>query len=297
MKSKKLFPFFSILLFPLMVSAQESEKYEVPLSDPSAQVTLKISLINGGISVKGYSGKLVIVEAKTSFESDDVVTPLPPGKYTPGSFGGNNNSDRNKKKNKAAGMKRIPNLSNGLSIEEDNNVVTIGSGRWGGNSKTDLFIQVPFNTTCKLSTINDGNIEVENVSGNHETSNNNGDITMKSISGSALVNALNGEILVTFSNVDSDAPMSFSSLNGDIDVTFPSNLKSDVYIKNEMGEIYSDFDVSLEKPKAKSDENGSGKKGKYKVVIDKGMRGTINGGGQEIQITNFNGDIYLRKAK
>lgn len=290
MKTKKLVSFFSVLLFPLIVLSQESEKFEVPLTDPSAQVTLKISLINGGISVKGYSGKLVLVEAKTSYESDDEneAPPVP---------GVNINSPRPTKKNKAAGMKRIPNLSNGLSIEEDNNVVTIGSGRWGGNSKTDLFIQVPFNTTCKLSTLNDGDIEVENVSGNHETSNNNGNITMKSISGSALVSALNGEILVTFSKIDSDAPMSFSSLNGDIDVTFPSNLKAAVYIKNEMGEIYSDFDVALEKPKAKSDDNPYSKKGKYKVVIDKGMRGSINGGGQEIQMTNLNGDIYLRKAK
>jgi hypothetical protein len=31
-------------------------------------------------------------------------------------------------------------------------------------------------------------------------------------------------------------------------------------------------------------------------MIDKTVRGTINGGGQEIQFTNFQGSIYIRKA-
>lgn len=275
-----------------IIYGQNSEKYEVPLADPSAKVTLKISLINGGISVKGYSGKQVIVEAKSRVDEEDEDTPKPSGYYEYG----NKNEDK-KKRNKSAGMKKIPNLSTGLSIEQENNIVTIGSGRWGGGSATDLTVQVPYNTTCKLSTLNDGDIYCENVSGNHEANNNNGDVTMKSISGSALVSALNGEINVTFSKIDTDVPMSFSSLNGDVDVTFPANLKSNVYFKTEQGEIYTDFDVAMEKPKMKVDEGDKKGGGKYKLVIDKGMRGTINGGGQEIQITNLNGDIYIRKAK
>jgi DUF4097 and DUF4098 domain-containing protein YvlB len=43
-------------------------------------------------------------------------------------------------------------------------------------------------------------------------------------------------------------------------------------------------------------EDNRGKGGKYKVKIDKNVRGTINGGGQEIQFKNFNGNIYIRKA-
>jgi hypothetical protein len=32
------------------------------------------------------------------------------------------------------------------------------------------------------------------------------------------------------------------------------------------------------------------------VKMDKTVRGTINGGGPEMQFTNFNGEIYIRKA-
>jgi predicted lipoprotein len=38
------------------------------------------------------------------------------------------------------------------------------------------------------------------------------------------------------------------------------------------------------------------KGGKYRVKIDKTVHGTINGGGPEIQFTNFQGQIYIRKA-
>jgi hypothetical protein len=43
-------------------------------------------------------------------------------------------------------------------------------------------------------------------------------------------------------------------------------------------------------------EDGRGKGGKYRVKIDKTVHGTINGGGPEYQFTNFQGQIYIRKA-
>ena len=44
-------------------------------------------------------------------------------------------------------------------------------------------------------------------------------------------------------------------------------------------------------------ENTSASHGKYRVQFDKAMFGLINGGGPEMQLTTFNGNIYIRKAK
>ena len=76
--------------------------------------------------------------------------------------------------------------------------------------------------------------------------------------------------------------MAFSSLNGDIDVTFPADLKANVSLRTDNGEVYSDFDVKVQ-PTAPQQtvEDNRGKGGKYRVKIDKNVRGTINGGGQE----------------
>ena len=119
-----------------------------------------------------------------------------------------------------------------------------------------------------------GDITVTGVDGELDVNNVNGEVTLADVSGNAVAHALNGRVLVTFKKVDAGKPMAFSSMNGDIDVTFPPDLKAKVSIKSDRGEVFSDFDIK----------------------IDKTVRGTINGGGQEIQFTNFQGSIYLRKA-
>jgi len=41
------------------------DRVSVALSDPSRPALVKASMVNGGISVKAYNGKEVIVEART----------------------------------------------------------------------------------------------------------------------------------------------------------------------------------------------------------------------------------------
>jgi hypothetical protein len=280
MKTKSIFlsTLCSCLLFFTLAHGQQthSDKVTVPLTDPSRPVFLKIGLLSGGITVKGYSGKEVIVEATTNPEDD---------------------GDEEESSDKRKGLKLIPNSSTGLTIEEDNNSVYVSnSGRWG-NRRVDLDIQVPVNCSMKLSTVNDGNIQVTGVHGDLDINNTNGSVTLKEISGSVVAHALNGDILVTMNAVNADKSMSFSSLNGEIDVTFPSTIKASLQIDDEQGQVYSDFDMQLDKSKPVVEESSKKSGGKYKVTIDKGMKGTINGGGQEIQFKNFNGNVYIRKGK
>ena len=113
-----------------------------------------------------------------------------------------------------------------------------------------------------------------------------------------IAHALNENVVVTFDAIDPKKPMSFSSLNGDIDVTFPKNLKCNVKIKNDMGDVYSDFEITrVEKPVETFEENGRGRDGKYRIRIERTFYGTINGGGPEYSFKNFNGDILIRRAK
>ena len=201
------------------------------------------------------------------------------------------------KSEKTRGLHRIPNTSSGISVEEDDNTVTVEMGMMGGSRTTDLMIQVPTNTSMKLSSINDGEIEVSQVKGDLEISNTNGSIKLSNVNGSAVLDALNGDITVVFTGVNGDKSMSFSSLNGTIDVTFPPGLSATVRMKTEQGEIYSDFDIKMDTSPAKIENNGQGRRGKYRVTLEKMMAGTINGGGPEIQFKNLNGDIYIRKGK
>src|ERR1041384_7229171 len=201
-------------------------------------------------------------------------------------------------KERRKGLPGNPTPTSGFPAEETKNVVTIGAGARGGGGGIDISIEVPANTSMKLSTINDGDVEVSNVKGDLEVSNTNGSISLTNVGGSAVLDALNGNITVTFATINPEKSMSFSSLNGSIDVTFPPSLKARLKMKTEQGEIYSDFDIKMETSPAKmEDGERTGRRGRYRVSLDKMMTGTVNGGGPEIQFKNLNGDIYIRKGK
>ena len=243
------------------------DRVSVPLSDPSRPALVKASLVNGGITVKGYDGKEVVVEARA----------------------------RNRESGRSdSNMKRIIVSSSGLSVEEENNEVRINTDSY--MRPVDLTISVPLHTSLKLSAVNSGDIVVTGVDGELDVNDVNGSVTLNNVSGSAVAHALNGRLLATFTRVNPQKPMAFSSLNGDIDVTFPADLKANLSLKSDRGEILTDFEVQIQAgPVPPTVEDGRGH-GKYRVWVDKTVHGTINGGGSEYQFTNFNGGIYIRKA-
>ena len=63
--------------------------------------------------------------------------------------------------------------------------------------------------------------------------------------------------------------------------------------RSDQGDIYSDFDVALDKTPPQVKEERSG--GRYRIEIQQELRGTIGGGGPEMHFKTFNGSIYLRK--
>jgi hypothetical protein len=89
--------------------------------------------------------------------------------------------------------------------------------------------------------------------------------------------------------------MAFSTLNGNVDVSLPAAAKFGVKLKSDRGEIYSDFDVDVDKSQPQATR--SGKDGMYKVSIEDWVKGKVNGGGGEIMMKNMNGNIYVRKTK
>ncbi|MGB6867250.1 MAG: hypothetical protein WBE11_16325, partial [Candidatus Aminicenantaceae bacterium] len=107
----------------------------------------------------------------------------------------------------------------------------------------------------------------------------------------------NGEVTVSFKQITPDKPMSFSTWNGDVDVTFPAMVKADVRMKSEMGDVYSDFDIQLKQAPQKAVEDERKEGGGYKISFEKAVYGSINGGGPEFQFKTYHGDIFIRKAK
>jgi hypothetical protein len=198
------------LLFVVAAGAafcqDQPDRVNVPFSDPSRPKMLRASVLNGSIIVKGYNGKEAIVEAR-----------------------GEGSKHKRDRGDRADGMHRIDIGGSGLSVEESDNVVTVGTRSM--NENVEINIQVPFDTSLKLHDVNGGEISVDHINGDVEIDVTNGRATATHISGSAIVHALNDRVLVTLDKVTADKPMSFSSLNGDIDVTLPADLKAKVKLK------------------------------------------------------------------
>ena len=96
--------------------------------------------------------------------------------------------------------------------------------------------------------------------------------------------------------VDAGKPLAFSTFNGLVDLTLPPDFKSNLTVKTNHGQVFSDFDVMLGGATAVTQKNGS-PDGRFRIRIDNVIRGTINGGGVDLTIRTFNGGVYIRKKK
>lgn len=263
-----------VLLSSWAVSAQDgiSEKLVVPLSSPGQSGELKVNQINGHIYVEGYDGQEVIVEA--TFQS--------------------NNQEKEREKDRSAppGMKRIASNPAKITAKESDNVVSVNTESW--KKRTDLNIKVPSDFDLHLHTIH-GEIDVRSVQGAMEISGVNGGVSLDEISGSVVCNTVNGAVNVRFVEIDDDTPMSFVTLNGNVDVTLPGSASVTAKMKSDQGEIYTDFDMAMQSGKNQVKRGGDCDDCNYEISINSWVFGDINQGGPEFTFKNMNGDILIRK--
>ena len=118
-----------------VVRAQQGSRFSVPFSDPSRPGTVRVNLLHSGITVKSTAGKEVVVLSR----GRDVRTP-------PADSGG---------------LRRLDPPA-GVSIEEENNVLTI-HGPWL-SGPIDVEVEVPVRTNLVLRALT-GDLLVEGVDG------------------------------------------------------------------------------------------------------------------------------------
>lgn len=254
-----------------MAQTTDKEQVTVALSSPGKPYKLRVDLLTGSIKVTGHAADNIVIGVEVEEERES----------------------RHKEKNKE-GLKRIGG-SGGFELKatEKNNEVNVTNGSFF--RKMDLELKVPQNGTLILKTVNEGDIVVTNIKGELEISNVNGEIKLSGISGSAVANTINGDVTATFNSVTEGKPMAFSSFNGDVNITLPASTKANLKMKTDQGEIYSDFEVAVEKTAAAPTKTNSG--GVYKISKDSWVSGKINGGGAELMIKSWSGDLVIRKAK
>jgi Putative adhesin len=256
-----------------LILAQEpgGERVVVPARNTSSPRLVNVTNIsNGSVTVKTYDGKDVIVESAES---------------------GSGDRRRDRARDNVGGLKRL-NLPGGLDVEEENNVITVH-----GSSNSSVVVTVPVDTSLNLKTTN-GEIRVDGVHGEIDVDDLNGSIALNNVSGTVVAHSLNGSVTAVMDRVDPAKPISFSTLNGTIDVTLPADLKANVKLKADRGDIYSDFDIKLDTNRQPTiTQKNNTPDGRFRVQLDRTVTGTINGGGVEASFNTFNGRILIRQKK
>ncbi len=307
----------------------QPDRVTVPLTNPAKPAFVEVQVLMGSIKVTGYEGKEVIVEATVREKALTgerrvmgrmiPVPPVPPEPPTAvtaptpspepeaiperverhvyrhlARLAGSTEDEDKEEQAKKAGLKQIPLASSGLTVEENDNHVTVEIESF--RRAYDLTIKVPVGSSLKLESANMGDIRVENVSGEVEVENVNGPISLQNVSGTVVASTTNGDIEAVLARLAPDKPMSFATFNGDVDVTLPTDAKATLGLKSHEGDVFSDFDLTLKTAPVKMEESGKSA-GKFRVSIERAAVGAINGGGVEMKFETYNGNIYIRKKK
>ena len=255
-------------LIPLTWGQEQGDRITVPFRDASKPRMVNVDVFNGSITVKAGAGNEAIVEATGRGRTPRRPSSVPDGMHQIGAGGG------------------------GLDITEDSNVINIRAGVMGNSNVT---LTVPAQTSLKLRSLNGGKIQVEGVSGEIDAQNMNGEVSITNVSGSVLANSMNGRVTVSLDRVTPNKTMSFSSMNGTIDVTLPADTKANLKMKSDNGEVYSDFDIKLTGSGSLTTDDRRSSGGRLHIRQERQMSGTINGGGPEMSFVTYNGNILIHK--
>jgi len=221
MKNARLFPSFliaaamTVLLLTAARAAEDNESATIKFSDPAKPGTVKISVTNGDIHLKG-----------AEINEIHVTTDLKPEEPA----------------QRKDGL-RVLTSSSSYSLTEKNNVVslTYGNDGWPSNGG-DFTITVPRNTTVIITSNFGGDVSVGGVTGNIEVKSLNGEVHLDDIDGAALVETMNGEIHASVHALHEGKALSFTSMNGEVSLHLPADAKANVRLRTHNGSILTDFD-------------------------------------------------------
>jgi DUF4097 and DUF4098 domain-containing protein YvlB len=249
-----------------VVGQNKAETITVPLSRPGDPVSLEIELISAHIEVIGEDRKDAQFSITMGAGERKIKTP--------------------------SGMKTLTGGGGSLSVEEEDNAISIDSEM--PTSKVSIVARIPRRADLELSTVNDGEIIVRDVSGTLQLENANGPITATNITGSVIAESLNEAINIAFAGISTNGATALSSLNGDITVALPANAGAEFRIDTAEGEIESDFELDV-KPSKATIERSETRRG-ASVRVENAVVATVNGGGPVIKVTTLNGNVKIGKT-
>ncbi|WP_226163312.1 DUF4097 family beta strand repeat-containing protein [Hymenobacter terricola] len=287
--TKRMFPLgLSTLLLlysggGLRAQSQHSEEKisrEFALTADAGRSTLALYNISGSVTVQGYAGNKILVEATKTISADGAKT-LEIGKSE---------------------------TKLGFSQHGDSVVVYMAApydsrphnehNRWEHKDidykyDIDYVVKVPYQLNLHVSTVNNGKVLVQDVSGPLNAGNVNGAITLLNVKGTTQAHTVNGNVEAAYA-ANPPGASSYHTINGQIKVKYPANFAADLHFKSMHGEFYTDFpNVEVLPAQVTKNQQGRGDGTVYKLTKDTAVR--IGKGGPDFRFETLNGDVTITK--
>jgi hypothetical protein len=281
-----------LLSVPVFASAQtftDKITKELKFEKTSPNNTLVVANINGSMQVLGYDGDKILIEAERTIKAKTDAR-LEQGKaemqlkqidrldtlivYVSGACN-------------QFGFKRNRNHNEGWGYHWDCNN---GDCNPPYDYKFNFTVKVPKGINVEVSTVNEGNVTVENIKGAVKANNVNGAIKLSSLEGPADACTINGDVDIEYlRNPNKDCK--YYSLNGDINAWFVKGLAANMSFKSFNGALYTNVPKLEGLPavlERKETEDGL----KLKVSSNRFKIGT---GGAMQDFETFNGDVIVKE--
>lgn len=280
---KLIMPFLTVLVFSCSNINGQKTKLEETIKkefNVSVNSVLAVYNVNGHVKVDGYDGDKVLLEV------DKTISGKTPEILE-------------------EGLKEFKLV---FEQKDDSVIVYIAEPwdsrpherRWNKNEKKNQYdhnlnfrIKVPKNLNLLVSTINNGDITVNDVEGYMKVNNINGAVAVNNAKNANEIHTINGDVNINYISLPPDNSK-YYTLNGKLTVTFPENLSADCSFKSFNGELFTNFE-NVEKLPSKIQKivNNNGEGTTHK--LSKGSRLRIGDGGKNLSFETFNGNIYIKK--
>jgi hypothetical protein len=260
---------------------KEHMSKEFTILRDASGTTLFIYNISGFIKVEGYSGNKVLLEMDKTITADDEKT-----------------LETGKKEFRLAFDERTDTIMAYIAEPYDSRP----HRNWHYSDdrpeieyqyNVDFTVKVPFGMNLHISTVNDGIISVNNVSGTLHVNNVNDAISIKNAKGTTYAHTVNGDVTVSYLTNPSESS-SYYTINGDIRINYQPGLSADLQFKSMHGDFYTDFTEAELLPSAVTKvEQKHGEGIVYKLNAVTAVR--FGKGGKTFKFETLNGNVYIKK--
>ncbi|GAA3999910.1 hypothetical protein GCM10022408_08640 [Hymenobacter fastidiosus] len=258
---------------------KEQIRREFTLTGQAGSSTLALYNISGSVTVEGYNGPTVVVEATKTIRADNAQRLAQGKKEAQLGFLQRNDSVVVYVQGPQDSRPRRNNYSNSRNLEYD--------------YRFDITVKVPAAMRVNVSTVNGEMVLVQDVSGPLQARNVNGGVTIKNAREATVARTVNGDVAVSYAAAPTQAA-SYHTINGNISVSYPADVSANLYFKSMHGELYTDFPKTVVLPaRVTQNQQRDGAGTKYKLSKETAVR--LGQGGPDYRFETINGDVTIKQ--